>query len=373
MFCSAYKPALSCFCYKNNILNFISCSWSSSWSSINVIWRDWWNKEEKGTLGSRKTGRNYTSCSIVKRAMSKMRNSCDELFGSIEETWQMVLYVIIFAVLITLSTIFNSAVLVLIIKKPVLHRPSFVLIAALACSDLMMALGPGTIYLVITLLGKSKNCTVEIVTCCITSAIASTTVLLLCCITHDRYVCIRDCRKQTPHTTRRKVYAKIAVCCLVSSLVSSLFYIETIVHLPLRAVEILSCLMFGSFVHIIVHYMKLSRNLSLQQGRAGYKMNSHRTNVNYSIVMLVSTFLVAYSPITIIFLVHIFTYRMHLETNKKAVFAFLWCSLLGYFNSVIDPVIYAYRSDAIGREIRRVFFTPSLSLFIHFTGWGLDP
>lgn len=34
--------------------------------------------------------------------------------------------------------------------------------------------------------------------------------------------------------------------------------------------------------------------------------------------------------------------------------AFAWGSLVSYLNGALNPIIYAYRCDAIGREIRKL-------------------
>lgn len=300
--------------------------------------------------------------------------SCEELYSVLNTKWEKAVYMIVNVTVIFVATVFNVTVITLILMRATLHQPSLVLIAALACSDLAMASVAGTLYVVITMMDGSENCRLEIATCCVTSAIASTTVLLLCCITHDRYLCIRDCRKVVSPRTKTQVAVQAVVCTLVAFSLSSLFYLETIYELPVRAVEILSILMFGCFAYIVIYYMMLSKSLRVEQRpelranrsetHRGRRAPSFRSNLNISIAMLVVSYAVSYFPATIIFMVQIFSYRMHAKPNKIGAVAFVWCSTFGYINAMLDPIIYAYRSDAIGRELRQVFSSPFASFFI---------
>ena len=296
-----------------------------------------------------------------------MELSCHEHYGTLNTTVEKVIYALINVVVIFVASFLNITVISIIKTRAVLHQPSFILIAALACSDLSMVMVSGTIYAAVILSGGTSNCGLEIATCCLTSTIAANSILLLCCITHDRYQCIKNSRTSRPYTTKKKAFIKIVSCISTSMIFSLVFYIETIHKLPFRAVEILSALMFSCFVYIIIYYIKLvkivkaNKVIILPGGPQNPTADSRRQipsylfNLNRSIFMLILSYAVAYFPVTIIFMIQIVLHRMNIPPNHTAT-AFIWCTTFGYLNALLDPLIYAYRSDAIGRELRKVIF-----------------
>ena len=295
-----------------------------------------------------------------------MKGSCGELYGNSTTTLETVLFTIVNVVIIIVASALNITILILIKTRHVLHKPSFVLLAALACSDLLMVCLPGTLYLAITLSGNSNNGTIQNATCYIISSITMNNVFLLCCITQDRYQLIKHSMDSRPYTTKRRVAVKIAFCMITSILFSSAFFIETIYDLSFTTLELLFMVWLGCFTYIIVYYFKLSRvvrsnrmnSLPLgprdSNGESGRRAPSQHSNLNRSIFLLIASYVIAFFPAAVITSIRNVSYRYNLPPGKGATTATIWSMMFSLLNSVMDPLIYTYRSDAIGRELRKV-------------------
>ena len=302
-----------------------------------------------------------------------MSSSCGDFFGTLSTPLETILYITVNVVIIIAASILNMTIIILIKTRVVLHQPSFILLAALACSDLAMVCVPAILYLTIVVKGKSNDGKVEILTCYITSSISVNNILLVCCITHDRFQCIKHSLGNRPHTTKRKVALKIFICIISSFIISSAFYIETQYNSLFRTVELLFIIAPGCFIFITMYYFRLSRIIRLNQfsgsqtgaqfsnGYLSRRASSHRSNLNKSILMLIISYIFAHLPIWITAFVRNISYRLETSPNRGIMVAMVWSATASFLNSVMDPLIYTYRSDSIWRELRRV----TLFLFVH--------
>ena len=296
----------------------------------------------------------------------KMNSTCGELFGNLNSTMEKVLYTIINITVFIAASVLNITIIVLVKKRPVLHKPSFILLTALACSDLAMVCLTGTLYLAITLSDLSNNDTVKIATCYIISSITVNNLLLLCCITHDRYQAIKHSMDSRPYTTKRRAAVKIAFCIFTSMSFSTTFVIETIHDFWVTTLELLFAVMLGCFLYIIIIYFKLFRvvrlnrmdNLPLGPRESNessiQRHHSCQSNLNKSISLLIASYIFAFFPVSIIAILRNVLYRLNAPPNKLIVSSTVWCTTFSLSNSLMDPLIYTYRSDAIGRELRWV-------------------
>ena len=296
----------------------------------------------------------------------KMSGSCGEFYGALNTAVEAILYTIIHIAIIIVASLLNITIIILIKTRPILHNPSFILLAALACSDLAMVCLSGTLYLTITLNGNSSGGTIKMATCYIISSITVNNLLLLCCITQDRYQCIKHSMDSRPYTTMRKAYVKIVFCLITSILVSSTFFIEAKYDLPFRADESLFIIISGSFLYIIVYYFKLSKAVKFNRinstlwgqedsnGGAVRRPPSCYSNLNKSIFLLVASYIVAYLPGAVTGSIRNISSRLNVAAPKGVVFATAWSATFSLSNSLMDPLVYSYRSDAIGKELRKV-------------------
>ena len=295
-----------------------------------------------------------------------MNGSCGELYGILNTTIEAVLYGLVNIVLIIVASMLNISILFLIKTRSILHQPSFTLLAALACTDLAMACICGTLYLAIALRGISEDGTIEIVNCVITSSATINNLLLLCCITHDRYQCIKHSMSSRPYTTQQRIAGKVVLCIFASFSFSFTFYIETVYSLPFRTVELLFFIVSGCFLYIILYYRKLSCVVKRHQMSCFpigpeesnsvlvRRVPSRHSNLNKSIFLLVAAYVFAFIPTSITAIIRNILYRLNMPQSNGLKIAIMWCTTFSFSNALLDPLIYAYRSDAIGRELRKV-------------------
>ena len=91
--------------------------------------------------------------------------------------------------------------------------------------------------------------------------------------------------------------------------------------------------------------------------------SSRRSSINSSIIMLVGSFAFAYFPFAIVFTIHTINDRVFGKTDSRVSHAFVWANSFGYMNAVIDPLIYAFRCDPIGKELRRFIYSARRKMF----------
>ena len=295
-----------------------------------------------------------------------MIGSCREMYGTLDTTIEIVFFTLTNVIIIIFASVLNISIIFLMKTRSVLRQPSFFLLAALACTDLIMACIGGILYLTITLKGISKDGKIETATCFITSSFMVNNILLLCCITYDRYQCIKCSMDSRPYTTRRQVAVKIVICLIASLILSCTFYVETVYYLRIRTIELIFMLTIGCFCYIAMYYFKLSRlvranqihNLALQPQDSNdstmRRTPPRNTNLNKSILLLVIAYIVAFVSTSITAIIRNSKYRFKVAPSKAAILATLWSMTFMFSNAVIDPLIYTYRSDAIGRELRKV-------------------
>ena len=297
-----------------------------------------------------------------------MNGSCGELYGVLNTTIEAVLYGLVNIVLIIVASLLNISILFLIKTRSILHQPSFTLLAALACADLATVCICGTLYLAIALRGVPEDGTIEMVNCVITSSATINYLLLLCCIKHSI--------SSRPYTTQRRIAVKIALCILVSCAFSSTFYIEAVYSLPFWTVELLFCIVSGCFLYITLYYRKLScvvkrhqmssLPLGPEDSNSGLvrRAPSHQSNLNRSIFLLVAAYVFAFIPSSITAIIRNILYRLSMPQSDGLKIAIMWCTTFSFSNALMDPLIYACRSDAIGRELRKVRSTFFLNMLL---------
>ena len=92
-------------------------------------------------------------------------------------------------------------------------------------------------------------------------------------------------------------------------------------------------------------------------------LSRRRSSINSSIIMLVGSFACAYFPFAIVFTIQTINERVFQTMDPGASHAFVWANTFGYLNAVIDPMIYAFRCDPIGKELRKFIYGVRRTLF----------
>eukprot|EP00112_Aurelia_sp_Birch-Aquarium-sp1_P025131 Seg821.14 transcript_id=Seg821.14/GoldUCD/mRNA.D3Y31 product="Melanocyte-stimulating hormone receptor" protein_id=Seg821.14/GoldUCD/D3Y31 len=308
---------------------------------------------------------------------------CKEYYHPITSKIEMVFYFVLISLVIFPAVIENIVVIYTIISKPRLHTPAYCLNAALAISDLVVASVGGTGYLLIITFAGSKGgqCVLKTGFAFVHATLSTTTVMLLVVITRDRYLSFKNITSKKQHATVKKNIVLALACFFVSMMPASTMFIELYFSL-FSAREIFTVMILAAFIAIAVYYQKLRKlikkhtktqfvledtgltTISQPDTKQQRNRRSKRfASVNASIVMLVGSYAFAYLPFAILFAVHTVNQRIFNRLDEEVSHAFVWATLFGYLNAVIDPLIYAFRSDPIGKELRRVFYRVKRSVF----------
>ena len=298
---------------------------------------------------------------------------CKEYYNPITSKIEMTFYCVLTSLVIIPGVIENIVVIYTIISKPRLHTPAYCLNAALATSDLLIAMVGGTFYVLIIALGGSGNCLLKTGFVFVHATLSITTSLLLAVITRDRYLAFKNSPSMTQHATVKKNILLALVCFLVSISLALAVFIE-LEYSVFSARELYSAVFFTAFIVIAIYYQNLRKlvkehtKAQLARETTGLSFvepdskwqRSRRSkkfaSVNASIIMLVGSYAFAYFPFAILFVMHTINQRIFNKLDTGVSHAFVWANTFGYLNAVIDPLIYAFRCDPIGKELRRVFY-----------------
>ena len=304
---------------------------------------------------------------------------CKEYYYPITSHVEMVFYCVLTSLVIFPAIIENIVVIYTIISKPRLHTPAYCLNAALAISDLLIAFIGGIFYVLIIALGGSEDCLLKTCFVFVHGTFSITTSLLLVLITRDRYLCFRNSTSRTQHATAKKNIILALACFFISMALALAIFIE-LKYSAFSARELFSTLFFTAFVIIAIYYQKLRKlikeHAQSQEDRLGRgqgrdhpdtslrnRQSKKFASVNASIIMLVGSFAFAYFPFAILFAVHTINQRIFHKLDPKVSHAFVWANSFGYLNAVIDPLIYAFRCDPIGKELRKVVYKVKRNVF----------
>ena len=261
----------------------------------------------------------------------------------------------------------NSLVIYLVWIKNTLRSPTYFLMSFLAMSDLLTSLFGQSSYCFALVFLEDVSCTMDKAIAFVHVTSCSSSILLLSLIARDRYLHVS--RRQDYHGYTNNTFAIAASIAsyLFGMTVAILFMFED------RKIRISSTFAFAvigstSFAFICLksrqitkivkdHSKKMQinfRSLSVLEKNASVRSSKFENAVNKSIFSVIILFFLSWTPVII--LMAIFT--VHNICNEpiadKYRVAFGWASTLSYFNGALNPIIYAYRCDAIGREIRKI-------------------
>ena len=317
---------------------------------------------------------------------------CKEYYHQLTSNTERAFYCVVTSLVIIPGVVENAVVIYTILSKPKLHTPAYCLNAALAMSDFSIACIGGTFYVLIIALGGSEggHCVLKTGFLFVHGTLSITTALLLVAITRDRYLSFKSIASSKKHATVKKNIVLALACFFVSMMLVSTLFIE--LHYSIfSGREIFSAVLFTAFIVIAIYYEKLRKMVKQRAkphlAREGTGLSSisqldtkqlrscqckRFASVNASIIMLVGSYAFAYLPFAILFAVHTVNQRIFDKLDEEVSHAFVWANTFGYLNAIIDPLIYAFRCDPIGRELRRVFYRVKRIVFYKQVGPELE-
>lgn len=279
-----------------------------------------------------------------------------------------IIYFILNTCLLLLSVTGNSIIIYLIWTKSILKTPTCYLISALALSDFLTAIFGQMSYYISVCFFQDVSCTVDKAITFMNASSCTSSLLFLSLISRDRFLHVSKGIRYSEHTsTKFSIIASITTC-FFGMFIASLFVFEN------QSVRIASTFVFAtlgasSFGYICIKSRQINRLVTnhvkemqqaLKRGQQGTDedtISSYKKiegTVNRSIFSVIILFFVAWTPVIILMIIFTFYNIIEEPIGERFRIAFAWGSLASYFNGALNPVIYAYRCDAIGREIRKV-------------------
>ena len=277
------------------------------------------------------------------------------------------------AILITVNTILficsvigNSLVIYLVWRKAALRLPTYFLMSFLALSDLLTSLFGQSLYCISLNILKDLSCNMVRATAFMNVTNCVSSLLLLSLIARDRYLHVSQGQCYLHHTSNRFAITASIACYLFGMMVGSLFIFDN------RIIEISRPVAFAvlgnsSFIYICLrsrHIIKIvqdhieqvkanRQNISDLEQIAFTRSSIYERSVNKSIFSVIILFFVSWTPVIILMII----FTVHIIRNEPITdgyrIAFNWASTPAYLNGALNHVIYSYRCDAIGREIRK--------------------
>ena len=274
--------------------------------------------------------------------------------------------VIVNSILFICSVTGNSLVIYLVWSKASLRLPTYLLMSFLALSDLLTSLFGQSLYCISLNILKDLSCTIVRATAFMNVANCASSLLLLSLIARDRYLHVSQRQSYLDHTSNRFAITSSIACYLLGTTVGSLFVFDN------RIIEISGTVAFAvlgnsSFIYICLKSRQIMRiiqdhveqieanrqNTSDLEEIAFTRSSIYEKAVNKSIFVVIILFFVSWTPVIILMIIFtVYNIRNEPITDGYRI-AFNWASTPAYLNGALNHVIYSYRCDAIGREIRK--------------------
>ena len=278
-----------------------------------------------------------------------------------------VIFITVNLILFIFSIIGNSLVVYLVWSKAALRSPTYLLMSFLAASDLLTSLF-GQLLFVVSINIDRVDISCNLVKTLIFMNVLNCTssVLLLSLIARDRHILLSTRRNYLDHTSSRFAITASIVCYLLGAIVGALI---TFNDRSINASGIITFAVLGtsSFIFICiksrqimkivkdhVRHMEANRqNTTALEHTAYMRSFKIEKSVNRSIFSIIILYLISWTPIIIltIILVAMGIRKEPITDAYRVAFNFVLTAV--YLNGALNHVVYSYRCDAIGQEIRR--------------------
>ncbi|KAG8562986.1 hypothetical protein GDO81_015890 [Engystomops pustulosus] len=268
----------------------------------------------------------------------------------------------VFLFLCLLSLLENILVVVAIAKNHNLHSPMYYFVCCLAASDMLVSISNliETLILIflrhavikhnIPMVKMMDNIVDTLILCSLVTSLS-----FLGAIAVDRYVTIFYALRYHNIITQRRVVSAIIGIWLASTACSIIFIVFSDSHIVILCLIgffiFMMVLMLGLYIHMFVLARKHCQMIMSQQKgvRRGFSPHQAAAKLRGAITLtiLLGIFFLCWGP----FFLHL-TLIVSCPKNPICLEYFKYFRItlvLMIFNSIIDPVIYAFRS----RELRR--------------------
>ncbi|CAI9597719.1 unnamed protein product [Staurois parvus] len=263
----------------------------------------------------------------------------------------------VFLFLCILSLLENILVVVAIAKNHNLHSPMYYFICCLAASDMLVSISNLIETVILVLLSHAvigynepmvkmmDNIVDTMILCSLVTSLS-----FLGAIAVDRYVTIFYALRYHNIITQRRVINAIAGIWLASTACSITFIVFSNSHVVIFCLIVffifMLVLMLGLYIHMFILARRHSQSISAQQ--------KAKLRGAITLTILLGIFFLCWGP----FFLHL-TLIVSCPKHPFCLGYFKYFNIsyvLIIFNSIIDPIIYAFRSQELRKTLRDIVF-----------------
>ncbi|XP_053548154.1 melanocyte-stimulating hormone receptor-like [Bombina bombina] len=273
----------------------------------------------------------------------------------------------LFLTLCVFSLLENIMVVVAIMKNHNLHSPMYYFICCLAVSDMLVSISHLGETLIMVLLNhgllkveqhmlKQMDNIFDMMICC--SLVTS--LSFLGAIAVDRYITIFYALRYHSIMTLRSAGIAIASIWLASTVCSIIFIIyhesDAVVLCLIVFFLFMLALMVALYIHMFLLARRHARSISaLQKGKRS-RINPHLASANMkgaiTLTMLLGIFFLCWGPLFLHLTLFVSCPKNPICNSYFRYFHFYLILII--FNSVIDPLVYAFRSQELRKTLKDI-------------------
>ncbi|XP_041922942.1 melanocortin receptor 4-like [Alosa sapidissima] len=276
---------------------------------------------------------------------------------------QLLISTEVFLALGIVSLLENILVIAAIIKNKNLHSPMYLFICSLAVADLLVSVSNASETIVIALINsgtlavpadiiKSMDNVFDSMIC--SSLLASICSLLAIAV--DRYITIfYALRYHNMVTVRRAllVISAIWACCTASGMLFIIYSESTTVLVCLISMFFtMLALMASLYVHMFLLARLHMKRIAAQPGSAPIRQRANMKGA-ITLTILLGVFVVCWAPFFLHLILMITCPRNPYCTCFMSQFNMYLILIM--CNSIIDPIIYAFRSQEMRKTFKEFF------------------